>query len=176
MEILIISLPRTGSTELSKRISEQQKLTLIGEPFNDFYPEKRYYNENHIYKDCVLKTNIFHKPFFIREEDRLEWLINLSKKFNKTILLSRKDIKACAESWAFYSFRVKNFNFSHNLSYFWEKTPNYNESVKKINTWNEEINFLSKELNIPITYYEDNFDVNSTDRLRKGDLVINKII
>jgi hypothetical protein len=35
--------------------------------------------------------------------------------------------------------------------------------------WNDEIKYLSKELNIPITYYEDIFDVNDANRLRKGN-------
>jgi hypothetical protein len=76
---------------------------------------------------------------------------------------------ACAESWSFYNHNVKKNNFSHNVSYYWEKTSNYDEDYNKIMIWNDEINYLSKELNIPITYYEDIFDVNDTNRLRKGN-------
>jgi hypothetical protein len=35
--------------------------------------------------------------------------------------------------------------------------------------WNNDLNELSYRLNIPITYYEDMFDINSEARLRKGN-------
>lgn len=176
MEILIISLPRTGSTSLSKKISEENNLTLIGEPFNDFKQKTPYLNENYVFSDCVLKTNIFHKPHFISHSERVEWLINFSKKFTKTILLTRKDLQSCIESWAFYNYKAKERKLGHDIHYYWEKTPNYEKAKNDIICWNDELKFLSEKLNIPITYYEDNFDPNSKERLRLGDLKINKLI
>ncbi len=42
--------------------------------------------------------------------------------------------------------------------------------------WNKDINELSINLNIPITYYEDIFDSNGIGRLRKGKRDKNKLI
>jgi hypothetical protein len=64
----------------------------------------------------------------------------------------------------------KEKSFKSNQPYLWEKTPNYNEEYLNIIKWNEELTFISNELNIPITYYEDIFNPNDNDRLRKGNL------
>lgn len=165
MSILIIALPRTGSTELGKRLSLENKLNYVFEPYNP--RTKLSYDMNT--QNKVVKTVIFHKPTSIEVKNKLNWLMDLTTKFNRTILLSRKDLVACAESWSFYNHNVKKNNFSHNVSYYWEKTSNYDEDYNKIMIWNDEINYLSKELNIPITYYEDIFDVNDANRLRKGN-------
>jgi hypothetical protein len=176
MEVLIISLPRTGSSALLRKISEENKLKPIREPFNDFYPEVRYYDENYTYNDCVLKTNIFQKPPDVNESNRIDWLINLSQKFTSTILLSRKDLQSCIESWAFFNYKAKERKLGYDIEYYWEKTPNYEIAEQDIVKWNEELKIISKKLDVPITYYEDNFNPNSKDRLRKGNLIIDKII
>jgi hypothetical protein len=67
-------------------------------------------------------------------------------------------------------YKEKEKSFKSNQPYLWEKTPNYNEEYLNIIKWNEELTFISNELNIPITYYEDIFNPNDNDRLRKGNL------
>ena len=62
MKVLLITLPRTGSTSLLKKISEEQKVNPISEPFNDVngnlekYKDYNWKNANNI---CV-KTHINH--------------------------------------------------------------------------------------------------------------------
>ena len=165
MNILIISLPRTGSTELGKKLAIDNKLVYNFEPFN---PLNKINTQNNIH-NSVVKTIIFHKPNSIKESDRISWLIELVSKFEKTILLSRKDLKACAESWSYLNYKMKTSNFSSISPYIWEKTPNYDDAFYNIKLWNEELNHISEKTNIPITYYEDIYDLNDKNRLRKGN-------
>lgn len=165
MSTLIVALPRTGSTELGKRLSLQHKLEYIFEPFN---PPSNNININHLTKS-VVKTIIFQKPDFVDERFRLNWLLDLISKFDNVILLSRKDLMACADSWAYLCYKSKKSNFSSVSSYLWELTPNHQIAVDNIQIWNNELKYISDKVNIPITYYEDIYDLNDKDKLRKGD-------
>lgn len=164
MSILIIALPRTGSSELIRRLSNKHKLKSIFEPFNPSAGLPPLSD----FKNIVLKTIIFHLPYYIKEENRINWLIDLTKYFDEVILLSRKNLTDCAESWSYLMHKEKSFK--SNQPYLWEKTPNYNEEYNNIIKWNDELLFISNELNIPITYYEDVYKSNENGKLRKGNL------
>jgi hypothetical protein len=173
MSILIIALPRTGSTELGRRLSIEHNLKYEFEPFNPL--AKLRYNDT--YKNMVVKTMVFHTPFFIKENERLEWLIDISKDFKEVILLSRKDLVACTESWSFLLHETKN-GFKSTKPYLWKKTPNFDEQLFFIKKCEEELIYLSDRLGIKITYYEDIYDLNDANRLRKGNIDVsnNKLI
>ena len=166
MSILIIALPRTGSTELGTRLSVENKLKYEFEPFNPLEKLLKYESKN--YKNALIKTMVFHTPIFVDEVDRLKWLLNISKDFKKIILLSRKDLIAVTESWSFLLYETKN-GFKSTYPYVWKKTPNYDEQFEFIQNCQKELEYLSKELNIPITYYEDIYNPADTNRLRKGN-------
>lgn len=161
MSVLIIALPRTGSTSLLYRIAKEKKLKPLYEPF-DGTNRVNYNNE----KNVVVKTIISHY------HDNLE----LTKQFDEVILLTRKDIMECTESHAYQTFFSKKKKYNSNKSYVYEKVPSeifelcYNDIVK----WNKDLNELSVKLNIPITYYEDIFDKNSEERLRKENVGVEK--
>lgn len=166
MSILIIALPRTGSSELIRRLSKKHKYNSLFEPFNPSVGLPPITD----FENIVLKTIIFHLPYYIKEENRINWLIELTKKFDEVILLSRKNLTDCAESWSYLMYKEKEKSFKSNQPYLWEKTPNYDEEHSNILKWNDELNYISKELNIPITYYEDIYNSNNQGRLRKGNL------
>lgn len=166
MSILIIALPRTGSSELIRRLSNKHKLKNIFEPFNPMVGLPPITD----FKNIVLKTIIFHLPYYVKEEDRINWLINLTKEFDEVILLSRKNLIDCAESWSYLMYKEKQKSFKSNQPYLWEKTPNYDVEYKNIIKWNDELKFISNELNIPITYYEDLYNIDDVGKLRKGNL------
>ena len=153
MSVLIISLPRTGSTSLLHKIAKEKNLKPLFEPF-DGTGRVNYNGE----KDVVVKTIICH------HNDNLE----LSKKFDEVILLTRRNVKECAESHAYQTYFSKKKNYNSNMPYLYEEVPLgvfelcYNDIVK----WNKDINELSVKLDIPITYYEDIFDKDSEERLR----------
>jgi hypothetical protein len=167
MSILIIALPRTGSSELGRRLSTYNKFKYEFEPFNPSVGLPPLSD----FKKIVLKTIIFHLPYYIKEENRINWLIELTKNFDEVVLLSRKNLTDCAESWSYLMHKEKQKSFKSNQAYLWEKTPNYNEEYLNIIKWNEELKFISTELNIPITYYEDIYNVNDSGKLRKGNLI-----
>lgn len=88
MRILIIGTARSGTTTLTSAIGSILKLNQVMEPFNPGVPYNLY---NPIQKNVVVKTLIHHHSNF-------EELIELSKTFDKTILLSRRDKIAAWES------------------------------------------------------------------------------
>ncbi len=165
MSILIIALPRTGSSELGKRLSLTNNLKYHFEPFNGV-SEIPDFNK---FKKAVVKTIIFHLPTIIPSENRLEWLLNLTKNFDEVILLSRQNLTNCAESWAYLMYKEKQKSFKSNQPYLWERTPNYEKEYQFIKKCNEELIYLSNVLNIPITFYEDIYDSNDSGKLRKGN-------
>jgi hypothetical protein len=167
MNILIISLPRTGSTELGKDISNKHKLRYVCEPFNG--GDRLLHNKD--LQNIVLKTILFHLPNYIEEPNRINWLVELSQNFNKVILLSRRNLVACAESWAYLMYNEGQKSFKADSEYLWEKTPNYDYEFNFIKKCNSELEFISQKLNIPITYYEDIYDENDSKKLRKGNRI-----
>jgi hypothetical protein len=165
MKVLLITLPRTGSTSLLKKIVEEQNLHPISEPFNNVngnsekYKNYNWKNTNNI---CV-KTHINHKgiPFY------LEFI----KFFDEVILLSRKDLNACAESLSY-----ANYFQSFTEKYKWIKTPNLNENVELVKKFDEDLKELSKLIKIEVLYYEDLFDINSENKLRKNGIEAKSLI
>jgi hypothetical protein len=166
MSILIIALPRTGSSELIRRLSNKHKLKGIFEPFNPSVGLPPVTD----FENIVLKTIIFHLPYYVNEENRINWLIELTKNFDEVVLLSRKNLTDCAESWSYLMYKEKEKSFKSNQPYLWEKTPNYDKEYGNIIKWNEELTFISNKLNIPITYYEDIYNSDENGKLRKGNL------
>ena len=158
MKILLITLPRTGSTSLLKKISEGGKLNPISEPFNDVNGNlKKYkdYNWENINDICV-KTHINHKD--------VTFYLDFVKFFDEVILLSRKDLTACAESLSY-----ANYFQIFTEKYEWINTPNLNQNIKLVKGFSEDLEKLSKLTNIDISYYEDLFNLESENKLRKND-------
>lgn len=158
MSILIIALPRTGSTSLLYKIAKEKNLKPLFEPFDG--TNRVIYNNE---KDVVVKTIICH------HNDNL----GLSKDFDNVILLTRKNIMECIESHAFQTYYSKKKNYNSNKPYVYEEVPSeiFELCYKDIIKWNKDIDELSIKLNIPITYYEDIFDKDSEERLRKGSMI-----
>ena len=165
MKVLIISLPRTGSTSLMKRITDTHNLKPVFEPFAETNHNKPNLNYDKVV-DIVVKTMIFD---VINElDDNIQFYTEFSKKFDKVILLSRKNLKECAESLAYMEKWVGNGYTSHN-EYVWNETGlNIDGKYEFVKRQNIDLEKLSEILNIPITYYEDIFDINSNQRYRKN--------
>jgi hypothetical protein len=172
MRVLIISLPRTGSNSLMKQYSKKYNLKIFGEPYNEI--NKNIWSEMELEQDnIVVKTIIHQTPN--SELNHIEFWISESKKYDKVILLSRKNLTKCAESVAFLSYNEKN-GFKYNKKYNWYLTPNLNESMIYVEKCDKDLKILSNFLNIDIIYYEDIFDLNSKDRLRNINVKPNKLL
>jgi len=156
MSILIIALPRTGSTSLLYKLAKENGFKPLYEPFDN--TGRFIYNGE---KNVVVKTIICHHP------NNFE----LSKEFDSVILLSRKNVLENAQSHSYSTYFSRTKNYNSNKQYYYEDTPThifelcYNNIIK----WNEDLKELSNKLNIPITYYEDIYDSNDINRLRKGN-------
>ncbi len=152
MKILIISLPRTGSTSLLYKMAKERNLKPFFEPF-DGTNRVIYNNED----NSVVKTIICH------HKNNLE----LISKFDEVILLNRRNIKELIESHSYQTYFSKK-GYNSNNGYVYKEPPQeiINLCTSDILNWNEEIKYLSEITKIPITYYEDMFDSNSSDRLR----------
>lgn len=174
MSILIIALPRTGSSELGKNLSDKNRLKYVYEPFDAFKGIKNI----DVNKNTLIKTVVFRHPVFIEEAERISWLIEFTKKFDSTILMSRRNIIECAESWAYLVHNKKEINFRGDAPYFWEKTPNYDQALTFIKNCHTDLEYISEKIDVPITYYEDIYDLNDKGRLRKGNKeeIVKKII
>ena len=163
MKILIISLPRCGSTNLLLNTAKKNNLKPIFEPFDG--SNRAQYNQ--IMKNIVVKTIIGHQTN--SNLSHILFLENLSKEFDETILLSRKDLIACAQSHAYLVYNKRISKMSSISKYYWESTPIDELCLENIKKWNITLKKLSEILKIPITYYEDIYDVSSSERLRKGN-------
>jgi hypothetical protein len=163
MRILIISLPRTGSTSLIRNICKSKKLKEVFEPFDG--SNRCPYDDT--MNNIVVKTIVsFQKPLGVLDYN--EWILEFSKKFDEVILLSRKNLIECAESHAYAVFN-RNKGFKSDAPYIWEETPNFDKCYSDIISWDSTLKMISTKLDIPITYYEDIYDLNSKNRLRKGN-------
>jgi hypothetical protein len=116
--------------------------------------------------NIIIKTLLWQVP---EGENEYTWFRKLIPKFDKVVLLTRKDLKSLTESLSFYRHR-KNSGFFSNIPYLWEKTPNYDEIECMVNEYNKKLFELGNEMNIEISYYEDLFDLNSKERLRLGNI------
>lgn len=160
MRKLIIALPRTGSSALLHTISKKDNLKQIFEPFDG--TNRFQYNETE--DNIVVKTIIFQHPANIGNS--YNWLLNFTKQFDETILLNRRNFKELCESYAYF-LHNKGAGFTSNTEYIWQPTPNYNIVEYKLKEWTGVLNSLSSDLNIPITYYEDIYDMSDSNKLRK---------
>ena len=165
MKLLIIALPRTGSTSLMKQFAQSNKLRAVFEPFgitNSNKPNLNYDTLNNI----VVKTMIFDVDN--NETDSILFYTEFSKKFDEIILLSRRNLKECAESLAYMEKHVGK-GYTLDMQYVWDAAGlDVNGRYMFLEKQNSDLKKLSNILNIPITYYEDIFDTNSTERYRKN--------
>ena len=70
----------------------------------------------------------------------------------------------------FLNFPLAYANYFNNFleKYTWHITPNLINNIKLIKIFDEDLQKLSKLINIDILYYEDLFDINSENKLRKN--------
>lgn len=152
MRVLIISLPRTGSTSLLYKIAKEKKLIPLFEPF-DGSGRFLYDGQDNI----VLKTIIFQHPNNIQ----------LSKEFDEVILLSRKNFKEHLESYSYIYHNIPlGYDSTKPYKYIAPSDKVISDSKKLLIKMKNDLQILSDVLKIPIQYYEDFFDEKSKDRLR----------
>jgi hypothetical protein len=167
MRLLVISLPRTGSTSFSKELAEKNNLSFVFEPFS---PNAELLNTFKNFDIDYTKDNVVVKTL-VNDEYDINWFIKFSKEFDKIYLLSRRNLKQCIDSWAYLNHNRGKIDFE--TEYYWEITPNYQECEQQIVRWEEKLQLIATELNQKVLYYEDIFGYNN-NKLRKGDKESNR--
>lgn len=151
MRILIITIPRSGSVSLLLGLSESLKLKKIGEPFN-----KHLWNEqpNIDLDNIVVKTFIDQVPSNIKNP--IDFYVELSKKFDKTILVTRENILEAAQSYAYH---LKHSTIAGWVNkYYLDDTDLEIDSIYEWYLENDNnLKKLSQKLNIEIDTYENIF-------------------
>ena len=200
MKIILISTPRSGSTSLMMGLSESLGLKYYFQPFNHL--AWKGIPQSIEYHNCIVKTMIDEIPDKLA--DCVKFYIDFCKKFDKVILLSRKDLISCAES---LGYNLKHYN-NYDKSDYWHKEYFYNNReididshVNYLKKINDKLIEFSEEINLPIDYYEEIFSgdmnsieyftkkhnlicdvdilrnhINPINKLRKGNVENNKII
>tara|TARA_B100001939_G_scaffold346332_1_gene364880 strand:+ start:91 stop:543 length:453 start_codon:yes stop_codon:yes gene_type:complete len=142
--------------------SKKYNLNAYGEPFNVSTNLDDGWKTN---DNVVVKTMLRHVPKGVTSDK--EYWIEMSKSFDEVILLSRKDLFDCAKSYSFMIDMNKEYDSAN--PYIWEETPSLNKSFEFLKVEHKKLEEVSKLLKIPITYYEDIFDINSKERYRKSN-------
>ena len=163
MKILIISLPRTGSTSLLASLAKEYGLQAIHEPFEGGnireYEDYDWQGTDGI---CV-KTHIDHRD--------LTFYTGFVHHFERVILLSRKDLRGCAESLAY-----AKFTGNYTEKYDWVKTPNLLGEILLVQKMHQDLEKLAKQIGSEISYYEDLYDPKSAERLRGCDSGLSRLV
>ena len=149
MKILIISIPRSGSTTLIRAMSSTLKLKKIYEPFNEA-------DNRDVDWDYTPENNVVVKSLIaINVNNPIEFFKKYSKLFDKTILLSRKNTQETLESYTFQVLQTKPVPNSWHEKYIYTQ----NGDIRRWKNWmikkKNNLEILSNELNIEIDWYED---------------------
>ena len=150
MRILVINVNRSGSTNLSKGISDYFDIPYFPTPFRDEILHRpkdlEWYTNN---------NNLLHQRII---EVDYSFLRTLCSMYSNVIITSRLNLKDAAES---YSYMLHRFNDrkdkfgSHTTRYKYEDKGNFDAVYEKVLHTHTIAEKLSEEFNIPITYYEN---------------------
>ena len=157
--VSLLCSARSGSTNLSKYLSNVLKLKLVITPFSDREKTIESLNKNYFYK-----MMIHHKPNVY--DSMFEFGSNVITKFDKVILLDRENKLEQAESLSF-----KFGKYGKDMSKYHTREPYENIDEKMVNeskiqfeVHGQVLKRLSSEFDIPLftyegIYYGDELDV-----------------
>jgi hypothetical protein len=158
MRVLIIASPRSGSTTLTRAISTALNLKEYMEPYNKFWGSK-YFKKNADFfeKDCIVKSIAYEKsPGY--KGSALEFLSEFANQFDKVVLLDRRDFQLQLESYSYM--RQHRYDGDWQAKYIFNESTDLNVDNYYLSLLKDNISFLAKQLNKPITYYEDIYSNN----------------
>lgn len=177
MKIFILSCGRSGSSSLQNALEGGNlKYKALYEPFRepimtsngktkDFYvdpddttamDEFLKFKESVSKSETIIEKSLAHDPLKYFPNKSVDFFMKYFENFDKIILLLRRDLNACAESFAFAEktghwhgyYKINSKEIDKNI------LENAFDLVKKSNRI---INELSTKMKIPIFYYEDIF-------------------
>jgi hypothetical protein len=156
MKILLIGIPRSGTTTLMDSIGSSLKLYIKNEPFNEASNKA---SNKDVNWDYTPENNVIVKSLMgINVNNPIEFYKNYSRLFDKTILLSRKNTQEAVESYSFQALQTRDIPFSWNEEKY-TYTQTDDSRIIQYRNWmismKNNLESLSKELNIEIDWYED---------------------
>lgn len=147
MGLIIVSGPRTGSTNLMLSLSSVYSIPYIFEP--NITVDFDYSN----YKNNVVKYVLLGDS----DLEYYEKLIGIVKQFDIIILLDRKNKEEQSES--FYSLRnYGTFYKKWGKEYIDKESEQFKNILSDVNNKSNLLLKLSNDLNLKIDYYEDLFN------------------
>lgn len=154
MKIALISLPRTGSTSISRYYKSINKdVVVIDEPFNLVVntPTILYDNliKNH---NIFIKTMYGDNPLEFENMSAKEFVLKLIDDFDLVLFLTRRNIKEHTES---YIQALQTSKWASSYVYDSKFNTLYDEYESKLNKLNLELIQTCNELNRPLYFYED---------------------
>ena len=157
MKIALISLPRTGSTSISRYYKSINKdVVVIDEPFNLLVNNPTMLYDNLIKnKNLFIKTMYGDNPLEFQNMSAKEFVLKLINDFDLVVFLTRKNIKEHTES---YVQALQTSKWASNYVYNSKFNELYNEVESKLNKLNLELIQTCNELNKPLYFYEDLYD------------------
>ena len=172
-KVLIIGTHRSGTTNLFNSLGKHLNLSSIEEPFNYYkWGTDKFSYPNDVFKYDVVKSLVTHIPFNFSTqslahimnysnymlEDRVRFIEDIVKRYECTILLTRKDRRSLAESY----FRQLQYGDHSNwhVKYTMEDVKTLNINMDFINTYCDLIETIGLKLNKQVTYYEDLYSGN----------------
>ena len=184
MKVLILALPRTGTSTLLYRIADQG-FEKISEPYNRPLHKNKYpwplrwdsYKTDIAVKHLLFSdnSNIQQLPLPKYTKDKEFSITLFAKEFDKIILLDRRDYKIHLESYINLHYKMDYDKKSVHLKYKYEEIPseyinNFLQKKKQVDLIESKqlLKELSTILNIPITWYEDLY---GEDRLKSLEII-----
>jgi hypothetical protein len=140
MNLLIVSVVRSGSSKLLESISSFYKQEGIFEPTTPQY--KKDFNP----KKDIVKIAIQTKS--------VDTHIELINQFDNVILLDRKDIIAQAESYL-NLWKVLGGNYKSKYIGVEFSQEDIDKTIDKFKKWKSDLKEISEKINQPIIYLED---------------------
>lgn len=140
MNLLIVSVVRSGSSRLLESISSFYKQEGIFEPTTPQY--KKDFNP----KKDIVKIAIQTKS--------VDTHIELINQFDNVILLDRKDIIAQAESYL-NLWKVLGGNYNSKYVSVEFSQEDIDKTIDKFKKWKSDLKEISEKINQPIIYLED---------------------
>jgi len=167
-KILILGVGRSGTTNLLRGLGHCLSYKKYGEPFNKHREPIHTIKEVLSHKDVIVKTLIDQMDYehwvnfkgdiedFFKKT--IDFNLNFLKNFDHVILLDRKNQKENIESREYQ--RTYGNRHTWHTPYFIDPSPFKNDKLYKIikdtvTYGGKSIETVSKQINIPITWYED---------------------
>jgi hypothetical protein len=154
MKIILLALPRTGSTSITNYVLETHKETFtIVEPFNTLlYKNPIPYSKLIAHNSIFIKTMFADNPPEFQELSHKDFVRKLHRDFDKVICLFRKNKKEHIESYAQAELTGK---WARQYRYSDQASTLFDMLKSKIEVKEGEMIEVADELGLQKYYYED---------------------